>query len=259
MFAICPWVAAASLMHEKNEWEGDAWRSVHYLAPDLGYGVDLPIVKKLGENPPSGMGSGGEPGDQTEDPDEGSGEGSGEEPGEGQDGGAGEDPGEGPGEHPGESPGEGPGGPEMDSNVQKFIDKKLIKLDLEGDAYKLERIIWMPPGFEEGQSKHLHHIFVDVVERGEDGTDARLFTTEVNVSWFDGEANSTKIVPVQIEKPENEPWGGNFPMFNPMGTFTVEVAADAGTSDKVVGLGMGTPDEPAVKHHTSFGLRFRKR
>jgi hypothetical protein len=34
--------------------------------------------------------------------------------------------------------------------------------------------------------------------------------------------------------------------------------AASGASDKVAGLGMGTPEEPGIKHHTSFGLKFRK-
>jgi hypothetical protein len=98
------------------------------------------------------------------------------------------------------------------------------------------------------ESRGLHHIFVDVVDR--DGR--RLAGEKVRVSWADGEA----VVPVE-EKP-GEPWGGNFAMFATMGSYAVEVVADSGVSDGVQGLGMGTPGEPDIKHHTSFGLRFRK-
>ena len=62
---------------------------------------------------------------------------------------------------------------------------------------------------------------------------------------------------VPIEKPKGEP-GDNFQMFASMGAYTVEVATTSGTSDKVKGLGMGTPEHPGVKEHTSFLLKFRK-
>jgi hypothetical protein len=52
MFAVCPWVAAGGLMQEKKDWEGDAWRSTAYLAPELDYGLDMPVVQVLRDNPP---------------------------------------------------------------------------------------------------------------------------------------------------------------------------------------------------------------
>jgi hypothetical protein len=39
----------------------------------------------------------------------------------------------------------------------------------------------------------------------------------------------------------------------------VQVASEVGTSDSVGGLGLGTPQEPDVGHHTSFGLTFRRK
>jgi hypothetical protein len=72
------------------------------------------------------------------------------------------------------------------------------------------------------------------------------------VSWAGGE------VLVPIEEKAGEPWGGNFPMYTAMGSYTVTIVPTSGTSDLVAGLGMGTPEEPKVKYHTSFGLKFRK-
>jgi hypothetical protein len=98
------------------------------------------------------------------------------------------------------------------------------------------------------ESRGLHHIFVDVVDQG----GRRLAGEKLRVSWSDGEA----VIPVE-EKP-GEPWGGNYAMYATMGSYSVEIVAGAGDSDRVAGLGMGTPEEPGTKHHTSFGLRFRK-
>jgi hypothetical protein len=132
-----------------------------------------------------------------------------------------------------------PGGPKVDPRIQS-----LLNLDLSGDTYKLEEILWMDPV----ESKGLHHIFLDVV----DSEGRRLAGEKVRVSWSDG------AVEVLIEEKPGEPWGGNFAMFATMGSYAVRVAAASGTSDAVAGLGMGTPAEPHVKHHTSFGLKFRK-
>jgi hypothetical protein len=121
----------------------------------------------------------------------------------------------------------------------------LIQLDLGGDLYKLQEVIWM----DVTESKNLHHIFVDVVD--EQGK--RLVGEQVRVSWADGET-----ILVTEEKP-GEPWSGNFGMFATMGSYAATVVSPSGTSDSVAGLGMGTPQEPNIKHHTSFGLKFRKR
>jgi hypothetical protein len=132
-----------------------------------------------------------------------------------------------------------PGGPRVDPRVQS-----LLTLDLSGDTYKLEEILWMDPV----ESKGLHHIFLDVVDR----EGQRLAGENVRVSWSSG------AVDVPIEEKPGEPWGGNFGMFATMGSYAVQVVAASGASDAVAGLGMGTPEEPKVRHHTSFGIRFRK-
>jgi WD40 repeat protein/heme exporter protein D len=118
----------------------------------------------------------------------------------------------------------------------------LVQLDLGGDLYKLQEVVWM----DVTESKNLHHIFIDVVdEQGQ-----RLVGEQIRVSWADGETNL-----VTEEKP-GEPWSANFGMFATLGSYAVTVVSASGTSDSVAGLGMGTPQQPNIKHHTSFGLRF---
>jgi hypothetical protein len=129
--------------------------------------------------------------------------------------------------------------PEVDPRVES-----LLTLALDGDTYDLVKVVWMDPD----ESHGLHHIFVDVVDK--DGR--RLAGEKIRVSWSDGET----VIPVE-EKP-GEPWGGNYAMYATMGAYAVEVVGTSGASDKVGGLGMGTPQEPHIKHHTSFGLTFRK-
>jgi hypothetical protein len=149
-----------------------------------------------------------------------------------------------PEEGPKEEP-EQPAPPGEDSALK--IDARvrdLVTLDRSGDLFKLEEIVWMDPD----ESKGLHHIFVDVVDQ----QGHRLPGTQFRVAWSDEEI----ILPVE-EKP-GEPWGGNYPMYATMGSYSVNIVSPSGTSDLVAGLGMGTPEEPHIKHHTSFGLRFRK-
>ena len=130
-------------------------------------------------------------------------------------------------------------GPRIDGRI-----RDLLTLDLAGEIFKLSEIIWMDPD----ESRGLHHIFVDIVD--EQGR--RLAGEKFRVSWSGEEV----IVPVE-EKP-GEPWGGNYPMYATMGSYSVSIASASGASDRVGGLGMGTPEDPHVKHHTSFGLRFLK-
>jgi hypothetical protein len=131
-----------------------------------------------------------------------------------------------------------------DANIQRLLGKKLIGFQTGGAVYKLDEVVWLDPS----QSAGLHHIFLDVVDR----ENRRMASEQVRVSWPGGET----LVPIE-EKP-GEMWGGNFAMFATLGSYTVEVLGPSGTSDVVTGLGLGTPDEPHIKHHTSFGLRFKK-
>lgn len=130
-------------------------------------------------------------------------------------------------------------GPKIDPRISA-----LLSMELGDHVYQLEEVVWMDPD----ESRGLHHIFVDVVD--EEGR--RLAGEKFRVAWSGGEV----VVPVE-EKP-GEPWGGNYPMYATMGSYSVSIASASGSSDLVAGLGMGTPEDLHVKHHTSFGLRFRK-
>ena len=72
------------------------------------------------------------------------------------------------------------GSPQVDPRI-----KSLLELDLAGDTYKLDEVVWMDPE----ESRGLHHIFVDVVDL--DGR--RLAGEKLRVSWSGGEA----IIPVE--------------------------------------------------------------
>ena len=76
---------------------------------------------------------------------------------------------------------------------------------------------------------------------------------QVKVTWPGGG------VAVTIEEKPGEPWGASFPMYATLGSYALRAVADRGGSDAVSGLGLGTPEEPDVKHNTSFGVRFRVR
>jgi hypothetical protein len=156
----------------------------------------------------------------------------------------GKKPGTTPGGEPGGTPGHptgpaAPGEPQIDPRI-----RALITLELTGNMYKREEVTWTDPV----QSGGLHHIFVDLIDR----QGKRLAGEKVRVSWADGE---TIVV---IEDKVGEQWAGNFPMFATLGSYTVRVEPASGTSDAVAGLGMGTPEQPQMKHHTSFGLKFLK-
>jgi hypothetical protein len=128
----------------------------------------------------------------------------------------------------------------VDPRIEPFLT-----LDLDGDTYKVVEVQWM----DIRQSGGKHHIFLEVVDEG----GQRLVGQQIRVSWPGGETR------VPIEEKPGEPWGGNFPMFATLGAYAVQVAAPPGRSDAVEGLGLGTPQEPDVKHHTSFGITFRAR
>jgi hypothetical protein len=148
---------------------------------------------------------------------------------------------------PDEGPITEPERPAPPSETSLKIDARIrdvVTLDLSGDLFKLEEIVWMDPE----ESRGLHHIFVDVVDQ----EGRRLAGEKFRVVWEGEEV----IIPVE-EKP-GEPWGGNYPMYATMGSYSVSIVSPSGASDSVTGLGMGTPEEPHIKHHTSFGLRFRK-
>jgi len=97
---------------------------------------------------------------------------------------------------------------------------------------------------QEAQGKH--HIYVDVLdEKG-----ARLVGQGVDVLWAGGQET------LHIEDKPAPEYGGNFPMYAVLGTYQVRVQGLP--SETLAGLGMGTPELPAWKIHTSFYVKFQR-
>jgi len=97
---------------------------------------------------------------------------------------------------------------------------------------------------EEAQGKH--NIFINVLdENGE-----RLVGETVVVEWMDGSAT------LKTEDKQPPEYSCNFAMYGTLGAYTVYV--DGAPSDKIVGLGLGDIERPAMKIHTCFYLTFRR-
>ena len=108
-----------------------------------------------------------------------------------------------------------------------------------GAEYTLARAGWRDPEEANGA----HHILVDVLDEEGD----REVGAAVVVFWADG---STTLI---IEEKPGEPFGANFPMYATLGSYGARVG------DCVVsGMGLGTPQEPNIPHHTVFELVFEK-
>jgi hypothetical protein len=141
----------------------------------------------------------------------------------------------------GAEPGSGvQGATRIDPRIAPFLGLEVA----EANVYRLEEVVWMDPT----ESQGLRHIFVDVV----DSQEKRVAGVKLRVSWPGGAAEMT------VEEKVGEPWGANFAMSGTLGSYSVEVVHEAGLSDRVTGLGMGTPDQPELQHLTSFCLRYRK-
>lgn len=109
-------------------------------------------------------------------------------------------------------------------------------------SWKLVEARWADPY----ESAGLHHIFFDVLDQAGE----RVMGQPVVVTW------PTGSVTILIDKPPSE-WGTNFPMYHTLGAYDAYVGG-GWPSDRVVGLGMGTPANPDVKFHTSFYLTFQQ-
>ena len=59
-----------------------------------------------------------------------------------------------------------------------------------------------------------------------------------------------------IDKPPNEEWGTNFPMYATLGSYDVQV--NDLPSDHIYGLGLGTAEHPDVLLHTNFYVTFQR-
>jgi CRP-like cAMP-binding protein len=91
-----------------------------------------------------------------------------------------------------------------------------------------------------------HSIFIDVLDEGGN----KLVGVPIEIRWVGG-----GLTVFTEEKPANEYWA-NFPMYNTLGSYSVGVAGLP--SDRIVGLGLGTVDQPQFKVHTNFFLTFQR-
>jgi hypothetical protein len=91
-----------------------------------------------------------------------------------------------------------------------------------------------------------HSIFINVLD--ENG--GRIINQPVEIRWVGGGLT----VPTE-DKPLNE-YSANFPMYNTLGSYSVSVAGLP--SDVIVGMGLGTAEQPDFKVHTNFFLTFQR-
>lgn len=98
----------------------------------------------------------------------------------------------------------------------------------------------------EEESQGRHHIYVELLD--ENGS--RLIGQPVIISWPGGEEKLTTE-----DKPAPE-YACNFPMYAVLGTYSVR--AGGLPSETLTGMGMGTPELPAWKIHTSFFIKFQR-
>jgi hypothetical protein len=139
--------------------------------------------------------------------------------------------------------------------------KQLPPRDLDPRLEALNVQILEPQGVKPGQwywrlvkaywqnkeeSGNDHTIYINVLD--EHG--GRIVGQTVELRWQDG-----SLSVVTEDKPPNE-YSSNFPMYNTLGSYSVRVAGLP--SDTIVGLGMGTPEQPNFTIHTNFLLTFKK-
>jgi len=98
---------------------------------------------------------------------------------------------------------------------------------------------------DERQAVGKHSIFVEVL----DFQGNRVVGQPVIVQWADGN------VALSVENRPAPDWGVDFGMYNCLGSYAVSVGG--APSDRIVGLGLGTPERPDFTIHTSFYLVFR--
>jgi CRP-like cAMP-binding protein len=91
-----------------------------------------------------------------------------------------------------------------------------------------------------------HSIFIDVLDQN----GGRLIGQPIEIRWVGG-----ALTVFTEEKPPHEP-SANFPMYSALGSYSVSVAGLP--SDVVVGMGLGSIEQPAFTIHTNFFLTFRR-
>jgi len=98
---------------------------------------------------------------------------------------------------------------------------------------------------DEHESGGKHTIYAEVL----DPRSGRVVGQPVIFEWSSG----SLTLPVENRPPPD--WGVNFPMFATLGSYSARVGVEP--SDRVVGMGMGTIENPDFTVHTCFYLIFR--
>jgi CRP-like cAMP-binding protein len=98
----------------------------------------------------------------------------------------------------------------------------------------------------EAEAAGAHSIYIEVVD--ENGN--RIVGQTVEIRWASGS------LPLPIEDKPYPEYGTNFAMYNTLGSYSVRVGGLP--SDVIVGLGLGTAEQPAFTVHTNFFLTFQK-
>lgn len=108
--------------------------------------------------------------------------------------------------------------------------------------WRLVEARWADPVESAGR----HHIFFEVLDENGD----RAAGQPVTIEWTGGDLT------LIVEPGPPPEWGANFPMYNTLGSYDARVGGGA-PSDRVTGMGMGTPEFPDFTIHTSFYLTYR--
>jgi hypothetical protein len=134
---------------------------------------------------------------------------------------------------------------------QRQLDARLSALNVgvepagvrPGQSYwRLTEARWA----SESEAGGGHSIFINVVDEGGN----RLVGLPVEIRWESG-----SLTVMTEDKPINE-YAANFPMYNTLGSYAVSIAGLP--SDLVVGLGLGSIEQPDFKVHTCFYLTFQR-
>jgi hypothetical protein len=97
----------------------------------------------------------------------------------------------------------------------------------------------------EKESAGKHSIYVNAL----DADGKRTVGQPVIVQW----SNGNVVLPTRDLPPPD--WSMNFGMYNVLGSYAVSVGG--APSDRIVGLGLGTAEQPAFTIHTCFYLTFQ--
>jgi len=141
--------------------------------------------------------------------------------------------------------------PVVEAQPPRDLDPRLTDLGVviqpagvrPGQSYwRLTSCYWQ----NQEESGNDHTIYISVLDEAGN----RIVSQPVEVRWADG-----SLVIVTEDKPVTE-WPANFPMYATLGSYSVSIPGLP--SDTVVGMGMGTPEQPNFTIHTNFLLTFQR-